>query len=99
MLFDNWFNKMEGCNSRLERAYDELVLDRYNDNYTFWKTVLCWLKSVYNEGYEEAKKENLSIIQSLKIEIKTQRKEIGLLREERRLLVDKNKVQEIGCKQ
>jgi len=36
--------------------------------------------------------ENLkNIVESLKIEIKTQRKEIAILREERRLILDKDK--------
>ena len=80
MRFDDWINEMEGYSSRLERAYEELVHHRYNDNHSFWKTVLSWLKSAYLVGLEESD----AMIQSLKNEIKTQRKELAVLREERK---------------
>lgn len=59
MQFDDWLNELEGYSSRLERAYDELVLERYNDNHSFWKTVLSWLKSSYQMGYEQGLKDSV----------------------------------------
>ena len=41
----------------------------------------------------------LATIESLKTEIKTQRKEIAVLREERRSLLDRDKVPEMGWKE
>lgn len=95
MKFDDWFNQMEGYSSRLERAHEELVQHRYTDNHSFWKTVLSWLKAAHDIGLEE----NNDIIKSLKNEIKIQRKEIAALREERRSLLDHDKVPEIGWKE
>lgn len=86
---------MEGYGSRLERAYEELVLHRYNDNHSFWQTVLSWLKAAYLIGLEA----NNNTIQSLKNEIKTQRKEIAGLREEQRLFLNQDKTPEIGWKE
>lgn len=91
-MFDNWLNKVEKNKSVLEKAQDELVYNRYIDNHTFWQKILSWLKLAYNMGLEE----NNSTIQSLKNEIKTQRKEIAALREERRLIINQDKMPEIG---
>lgn len=95
MQFDDWLNQTEGYSSRLERAREELVQHRYTDNHSFWQTILSWLKAAYNIGIEE----NNSIIQSLKNEIKTQRKEIAALREERRLYFNKDQIPEMGWKE
>jgi len=99
MTFDQWLNETENNRSRLEKAYQELVLDRYNDNNSFWKTILVWLKTSYSIGYTAGKNEILSLANSLKNEIKTQRKEIAGLRESQRLLLDKDKVPEIGWRE
>jgi len=94
-MFQDWLNQTNQNQSFLEKAQQELVYQRYTDNHSFWKIILSWLESAYIAG----KKENLSIIESLKIEIRTQRKEISILREERRTLLDRDKVPEIGWKE
>lgn len=95
MSFENWLNKVENKKLFLEKAQQELLYNRYTDNHSFWKTILEWLQSAYNMGLQE----NNNMIQSLKNEIKTQRKEIAALREERRLLLDRDRVPEIGWKE
>lgn len=94
-MFKDWINQTDNKQSILEKAQQELVYNRYTDNHSFWNTVLNWLDLAYVAG----KKENLSSIESLKNEVKTQRKEIALLREERRALLDRDKVPEIGWKE
>lgn len=96
MKFEEWLNQIEGYNSRLEKAQQELVQHRYIDNHSFWQTVLSWLKTIYNIGYEHSKAELTATIDSLKNEIRTQRKEIAALREERRLFLNQDKVPGIG---
>jgi hypothetical protein len=92
MSFEHWINTVENQKSILEQAQEELVYHRYIDNHSFWQKVLSWLKASYNIG----SKDSNNIVQSLKNEIKTQRKEIAALREERRLLLDQDKIPEIG---
>lgn len=94
-MFKDWINSVDKNQSVLEKAQQELVYNRYTDDHTFWQTVLNWLEL----GYSAGKKENLAIIDSLKNEIKTQRKEIAALREERRSLLDRDKVPEMGWKE
>lgn len=94
-MFDNWLNQTEENRSRLEKAYQELVLQRYNDNNSFWQTVLMWLNAAYLAG----KNEPLNLVNSLKNEIKIQRKEIAGLREAQRTLLDKDQVPELGWKE
>lgn len=94
-MFKNWINSVDKNQSVLEKAQQELVYNRYTDDHSLWNTVLNWLESAYVAG----QKENLSTMESLKTEIKTQRKEIAALREERRVLLDRDRIPEIGWKE
>lgn len=60
MTFDEWLNKTLDNKSTLEKVEQELVHNRYNDNHSFWKTVLKWLKAAYFIGYVSGKEEVLN---------------------------------------
>jgi hypothetical protein len=91
MTFKEWLNENEGFSIRIERAYDDLT-SVPKDVVDHWRNVVePWLKASYDVGYEEAKKQQENLVQSLKNEIRTQRKEIAGLREERRSIFDKDK--------
>lgn len=52
MNFYEWLNQIDKNNSRLEKIYKELVLQRYIDNHTFWNTILSHLNAAYEAGNE-----------------------------------------------
>jgi hypothetical protein len=88
--FEDWLNELEGYSLRGERAYDDLVLHP-KDEIDNWKTIKQWLKGAFDAGYEAGESNKLPLIQSLKKEILTLNKEMAGLREERRLILDKDK--------
>lgn len=53
-----------------------------------WKEIKSWLKNAFDAGYDAGEMNKEFLIQDLKREIRTQRKEIGALREEKRFLLD-----------
>ena len=104
MTFDNWLEEVEGyrlgdpCSLRMERAYDELVVNP-KDPVDNWQNIKSWLKSAYEVGYSASQAESQALTNSLKEEIRIQRKEIAGLREERRLILDADKLPELGFKE
>jgi hypothetical protein len=87
--FEEWLNESEGFSLRMERAYDDLVVNP-KDEVDNWKNIKEWLKGSFDAGYEAGQSNKLYLIQSLKAEIRSLNKEIVGLREERRSLVDKD---------
>jgi hypothetical protein len=87
--FEEWLNESEGFSLRMERAYDDLVVNP-KDEVDNWQNIKQWLKGAFDAGYEAGEFNKLYLIQSLKVEIRTLNKEIAGLREERRSLVDKD---------
>jgi len=87
--FEEWLNESEGFSLRMERAYDDLVVNT-KDEVDNWQNIKAWLKGAFDAGYEAGELNKLYLIQSLKVEIRTLNKEIAGLREERRSLVDKD---------
>jgi hypothetical protein len=87
--FEEWLNELEGFSLRMERAYDDLVVNP-KDEVDNWQNIKQWLKGAFDAGYEAGEFNKLYLIQSLKVEIRTLNKEIAGLREERRSLVDKD---------
>jgi len=87
--FNEWLEEAEGLSLRMERAYDDLVVNP-KDTVDNWKNIKAWLKSAFDSGYEAGEINKEFLIQSLKSEIRIQRLEIAALREERRGLVDKD---------
>ena len=53
MNINDWLHETQENNSRFEKIYKELVLNRYTDNHSFWKSVLFWLESAYYAGCEK----------------------------------------------
>jgi hypothetical protein len=88
--FEEWLNELEGYSLRCERAYDDLVVNP-PDEVDNWKTIKQWLKGSFDAGYEAGELNKLYLIQSLKAEIRLLNKEIAGLREERRIILDKDK--------
>jgi len=88
--FEEWLNEFEGFSLRGERAYDDLVVNP-KDEVDNWKNIKAWLKGSFDAGYGSGELNKLYLIQSLKSEIRTLNKEIAGLREERRLILDKDK--------
>jgi hypothetical protein len=92
--FEEWLNELEGYSLRGERAYNNLVIYPKEDHFTAqqqWNNIKQWLKGAFDAGYEAGELNKLYLIQSLKSEIRTLNKEIAGLREERRLILDKDK--------
>jgi|694.fasta_scaffold05125_38 hypothetical protein len=87
--FEEWLNELEGFSLRMERAYDDLVVNP-KDEVDNWQNIKQWLKGAFDAGYEAGEFNKLYLIQSLKVEIRTLNKEIAGLREERRSIVDKD---------
>jgi hypothetical protein len=87
--FEEWLNELEGFSLRMERVYDDLVVNP-KDTIDNWKQIKIWLKAAFDGGYEAGEINKQFLIQDLKNEIRTQRLEIAGLREERRGLVDKD---------
>lgn len=87
--FEEWLNEIEGFSLRMERVYDDLVVNP-KDTIDNWKQIKTWLKAAFDSGYEAGELNKQFLIQDLKNEIRTQRLEIACLREERRGLVDKD---------
>ena len=81
--FEEWLNELEGFSLRMERAYDDLVVNP-KDEVDNWQNIKQWLKGAFDAGYEAGEFNKLYLIQSLKVEIRTLNKEIAGLREERR---------------
>jgi len=88
--FEEWLNELEGYSFRSERAYDDLVLHP-KDEVDNWINIKEWLKGAFDAGYEAGESNKLALIQSLKGEIRLLNKEMAGLREERRLILDKDK--------
>jgi hypothetical protein len=88
--FEEWLNELEGYSLRGERAYDDLVVNP-KDEVDNWQNIKKWLKGAFDAGYEAGESNKLPLIQSLKKEILTLNKKMAGLREERRLILDKNK--------
>jgi hypothetical protein len=88
--FEEWLNELEGYSLRSERAYDDLVVNP-KDMVDNWKNIKEWLKGAFDAGYEAGELNKLYLIQSLKSEIRLLNKEMAGLREERRLILDKDK--------
>lgn len=88
--FEEWLNESEGFSLRMERAYDDLVVNP-KDEVNNWQNIKQWLKGSFDAGYEAGEFNKLYLVQSLKNEIRTLNKEIAGLREERRFLLDKDK--------
>lgn len=87
--FNEWLEETEGLSLRMERAYDDLVVNP-KDSVDNWKNIKTWLKSAFDAGYGAGEMNKEFLIQDLKREIRTQRQEIAALREERRFLIDKD---------
>ena len=87
--FEEWLNELEGFSLRMERAYDDLVVNP-KDEVDNWQNIKQWLKGSFDAGYDAGEFNKLYLIQSLKAEIRTLNKEIAGLREERRSLIDKD---------
>lgn len=88
--FEDWLDELEGFSLRMERVYDDLVVNP-KDDVDNWKHIREWLKAAFDSGYEAGELNKEFLIQDLKKEIRTLRLEIAGLREERRGLVDKDK--------
>jgi hypothetical protein len=88
--FEQWLNELEGYAIRSERAYDDLVLHP-KDEVDNWKTIKQWLKGAFDAGYEAGEFNKQYLIQDLKKEILMLNREMAGLREERRLILDKDK--------
>ena len=54
MNINDWLHETQENNSRFEKIYKELVLNRHTDNHSFWKSVLFWLESSYDAGHKDA---------------------------------------------
>ena len=87
--FEDWINELEGFGIRCERLYDDLV-DNPKDQIDNWKTIKKWLRGAFDAGYEAGELNKLYLVQSLKSEIRTLNQEIAGLREERKMLLDKD---------
>ena len=87
--FNDWLDELEGFSLRMERVYDDLVVNP-KDNVDNWKHIREWLKGAFDAGYEAGELNKEFLIQDLKKEVRTLRLEIASLREERRGLVDKD---------
>jgi len=87
--FEQWLNELEGFSLRGERAYDDLVVNP-KDEVDNWKSIKEWLNASFYAGYEAGEFNKLYLIQSLKSEIRTLNKELAGLREERRMILDKD---------
>lgn len=87
--FEDWLDELEGFSLRMERAYDDLVVNP-KDSVDNWKNIKEWLKGAFDAGYEAGELNKQFLIQDLKNEIRTQRLEIAALREERRSILDKD---------
>lgn len=87
--FEEWMNETEGFSLRMERVYDDLVVNP-KDTIDNWTQIKTWLKAAFDGGYEAGELNKQFLIQDLKNEIRTQRLEIAGLREERRGLIDKD---------
>jgi hypothetical protein len=96
--FEDWLIEIEAFHLRLERVYEDTVNQPKGSEEAKkqWETVKGWLKAAYQAGCETSKIEAQSLINSLKEEIKIQRKEIAGLREERRCILDADKPPEMG---
>lgn len=87
--FNQWLEEVEGFSLRMERVYDDLVVNP-KDSLDNWKNIREWLKGAFDAGYAAGELNKEFLIRDLKNEIRTQRLEIAGLREERRGLVDKD---------
>jgi hypothetical protein len=87
--FEEWLNELEGFSLRMERAYDDLVVNP-KDEVDNWQNIKQWLKGSFDAGYDAGEFNKLYLIQSLKAEIRTLNKEIAGLREERRSIINKD---------
>jgi len=87
--FNDWLDQLEGFSLRMERVYDDLVVNP-KDNVDNWKNIREWLKGAFDAGYEAGELNKEFLIQDLKKEVRTLRLEIAGLREERRSLVHKD---------
>jgi len=91
--FEQWLNESEGFSLRGERAYGDLIIYPKEDHFTNqqqWNNIKQWLKGAFDAGYEAGEFNKLYLIQSLRSEIRTLNKEIAGLREERRIILDKD---------
>ena len=92
MSYENWLNELEGFSLRSERAFNDIntfVEDKSNHT-SQWEITSLWMKTAYMMGKMDCSDYHKDLIESLKNEIKTQRKEIAALREERRMFLDKD---------
>lgn len=96
--FEDWLAEIEAFHLRLERVYKDTInqSNEPEEAKKQWETVKDWLKAAYQAGCEASQIESQSFINSLKEEIKTQRKEIAGLREERRAILDADKPPEMS---
>jgi len=87
--FEEWLNEIEVFSLRMERVYDNLVVNP-KDGVDNWKHIKEWLNAAFDAGYKAGELNKQTLIQDLKNEVRTQRLEIAGLREERRRLFDKD---------
>jgi hypothetical protein len=78
--FEEWFNQNERFSLNTD---NDLTIDK--------KSIKNWLKDAFDAGYQSGEFNKMYLVQSLKSEIRTLNKEIAGLREERRLILDKDK--------
>lgn len=73
--FEEWLAELEGFSLRMERAYDDLVDKKSTDEENNWQTIKSWLKAAFDSGYEAGEFNQENLIQDLKKEIASLRKE------------------------
>ena len=77
--FEDWLNESEGFSLRMERAYDDLVVNP-KDTIDNWKEIKSWLKGAFDAGYEAGELNKEFLIQDLKKQVCSQQQEISRLR-------------------
>lgn len=92
MTYENWLNENTGFSTRYEKVFSDIntFVKEKSDHDDQWFITSLWLETAYRVGWNNSAEYHKNLIASLKNEIKTQRKEIAGLREERRMLLDKD---------
>jgi len=49
--FDEWLNETEGFSLRMERIYDDLVVNP-KDSVDNWQQIKVWLQAAYDKGID-----------------------------------------------
>jgi hypothetical protein len=68
--FEEWLNESEGFSLRMERAYDDLVVNP-KDEVDNWQNIKAWLKGSFDAGYEAGEFNKEYLIKDLKNHIHT----------------------------